>query len=248
MSAWSYDLIAEVYDTDMGSNLAVDDVGYYADLCRAAPGPVLELGCGTGRVTLPLLAAGIDVTGVDRSWPMLRRLARDAVARGLAARCACMDAAALSFTQSFQTVIAPFSMVTYLTDDTALDAMLAGVRALLRPGGRLALDAFAPRDVSAFAEFRQDYDRSHGEGRLARFRRIAPLDGGRNRIERLYRLTAPGQAPREWTTIDTIRPYTENMLIEAGERAGFALDRVDHDYGRRTSDDPDFATVVLTSR
>lgn len=245
MSDWSYDHIADVYETDMGSNLPFDDVGYYLEACRSAPGRALELGCGTGRVMLPLAAAGIDIVGVDRSWPMLRRLARDAVVQGLPIRAARMDVRALALAPGFAIIFAPFSMVTYLTDDDALAAMFGGARTLLAAGGRLVLDAFIPRDVSRFAAFRQDYDRPHGAGRLERRRRITPLDGGRNRIERRYRLTAPDAADGEWTTIDIIRPYAAEALIAAGQRAGFRLERVDHDYGQRTSPDPDFATVIL---
>ncbi|MEM9074804.1 MAG: class I SAM-dependent methyltransferase, partial [Myxococcota bacterium] len=49
------------------------DVRFYADLAEARGGPVLELGCGTGRVTRAIADRGMDVVGVDRMEPMLRR-------------------------------------------------------------------------------------------------------------------------------------------------------------------------------
>jgi hypothetical protein len=86
MAEHSYDRIADVYATDMGASMRFDDIGYYRDLCRRVGGKVLELGCGTGRILLPLLAAGVDIEGLDRSAPMLARLHADAAARGLAAK------------------------------------------------------------------------------------------------------------------------------------------------------------------
>lgn len=64
-----FDLIASFYDLDYEG---VDhDVEMYALLGREAPGPVLEMGCGTGRVLVPLAARGLDCTGVDVSQAML---------------------------------------------------------------------------------------------------------------------------------------------------------------------------------
>ena len=64
-AAFSYDVIAEFYDDDMGRNVGGEDVAFYVDQCAAAPGPVLELGCGTGRITLALVRAGNTVIGID---------------------------------------------------------------------------------------------------------------------------------------------------------------------------------------
>src|SRR5437868_3375222 len=80
---WSYDAIASVYATDMGRSMPFDDVGWYRTLCQSQGGAALELGCGTGRILIELLAGGIDAVGADRSLPMLRQLRSDAQARGI---------------------------------------------------------------------------------------------------------------------------------------------------------------------
>ncbi|MGH7151237.1 MAG: methyltransferase domain-containing protein, partial [Planctomycetota bacterium] len=59
---------------------------FYLGLARQARGPTLEVGCGTGRVLLRLLEAGLDVEGLDLHAPMLERLKEKARAKGLPAR------------------------------------------------------------------------------------------------------------------------------------------------------------------
>ena len=77
----AYDRIAHLYDVDMAQNMPFDDGGFYARVCRAQGGRVLELGCGNGRILLGLIGAGIDATGVDGSAGMLRQLERKAAAQ-----------------------------------------------------------------------------------------------------------------------------------------------------------------------
>lgn len=236
--SWSYDAIAEVYATDMGASMPFDDVGFYRALCRRQAGAALELGCGTGRILLPLLAAGIDIVGVDRSLPMLARLQRDAAARGLGeARVAQMDLRALALHARFATVLAPYSLVTYLTEPEDLARFLAAGRALLAPGGVLVLDAFVPRDVTAFDDFRLDYRRPHAGGTLERHKRIALRGDGCNTIERRYRVYAADATLREeFTTCETIRPYAAATLRAAAATAGLACRLEVLDYG--TAADP----------
>ena len=57
-----------------------DDFKFYLREALAAGGPVLELACGTGRLTIPLKKKGVDITGLDMSGPMLVR-AREKAAR-----------------------------------------------------------------------------------------------------------------------------------------------------------------------
>ena len=230
--SWSYDAIAAVYATDMGQSMPFDDVGFYREVCMRQAGPALELGCGTGRILLELLAAGVDAAGVDRSLPMLQQLLAEAKSRGLGVpRVAQMDLRALALRGAFATVLAPYSLVTYLIEADDLDAFLRGAKALLAPGGVLVLDAFVPRDVAAFDDFRLDYRRPHGDGTLERHKRIATA-GGINTIERRYRLyDARDALLDEFTTRESIRPYAAATLRAAATRAGLRLQRETLDYG-----------------
>jgi SAM-dependent methyltransferase len=242
---WSYDLIAEFYATDMGQSMPFDDVGYYAGLATAYPGQVLELGCGSGRILIELLARGIDIVGADRSLPMLEQCRSDAAVRALTPRLLQMDLRAFALHSPFSLILAPYSLITYLTDDSDVDQFIAGAVKRLAPGGALVLDAFVPRDVTPFDDFREDYTRAHGNGRLVRAKRIARLADGCNRIERRYRhFGAEGELLREVLTQETIRPYAPQRLRELVERQGLRVVRENWDYGAGMPSDPRFCTLV----
>lgn len=237
---WSYDRIAAVYATDMGRSMAFDDIGWYRRQCHRHPGRVLELGCGTGRILLPLLADGIDIVGIDRSLPMLQRLRAEAASRGFSPRIAQMELQALALDAAFDLVLAPYSLVTYLPGKDDLDRWTESVSRLLAPGGALVLDAFLPRPVQTGDAFRPDYSRPHGAGTLERAKRVRLQPDGRNCIERRYRLLdAEGREEEEFTTVDFIRPRAPVELRLALERAGLRIDEAAWDYG--CSDGPDSA-------
>lgn len=229
---WSYDQIAALYATDMGQNMRHDDVGYYRQLALQAAGRVLELGCGSGRILLPLRAAGIEILGVDRSLPMLQALCATAAQRGLTALVAQMDLRALGMQGQFALILAPYSLLTYLCAPGELTQVLAQLRALLAPGGKLVLDAFIPRPLSPHADFQHDYRRPHGAGWLQRSKRITLLGHGCHRIERRYRLLDAGQRELQcFTTVDVIRPLTPDMLRDACAVQGLQIMDAAWDYG-----------------
>src|SRR3954469_8100244 len=76
-----YAELPEVYDLEHAS--FADDVDLYLRLAEVVGDPVLELGCGSGRVLLPLAEAGYRVTGIDRSAPMLERAHQAVEAAGV---------------------------------------------------------------------------------------------------------------------------------------------------------------------
>lgn len=228
----NYDRIARFYDVDMGRNMAFDDAAFYAGLCAAHGGRSLELGCGNGRILLPLLASGLDVVGIDASEAMLAELQRKASSRGMAEAPVCrMDLRALAFGRNFDTVLCPYSIVTYLTTDADFARMLEGVQRALRPSGHLVLDVFVPRPITVQAEFQLDYRRPFGAGELQRTKRISALSPALNRIERRYELYgADGGLAETVDVIEEIRPYTQEELQLRVSAAGFAIDRVWWDY------------------
>src|SRR5215469_18526849 len=69
----SYLISAKYYDGAYGT-IDVTDARFYVDLAKKTGGPVLEVGCGTGRVLLPTARAGIEIHGLDNSRPMLEVL------------------------------------------------------------------------------------------------------------------------------------------------------------------------------
>jgi len=127
-----------------------DDVRFYRMLADERGGPVLDLGCGTGRLMLPLLGDGHVVVGVDHAPAMLARAAarlgrlppsrrgRALLVRGDLARLPLAASARFAF------AVVAFHGIQHLVDDDALLALLTRVRDALIPGGWLAFDVFAP--------------------------------------------------------------------------------------------------------
>ncbi len=120
------------------------DLPFYLDLGRSAGGPVLDVGCGTGRLLLPLLEAGVDVEGLDLSVPMLERLREKARARGLAPRVHHAAMASFTLPRRFRLVMIPFNAFVHNLTAEEQIATLACCQRHLEPGGLLAFDVSSP--------------------------------------------------------------------------------------------------------
>lgn len=118
------------------------DVEHYRALARAHPGPILELGVGDGRVALPLVDDGHDVTGVDRSREMLDALEARRAGRRLEVHEADMREVRLG--RVFGLVIAPFNAFAHLHAHEDRAAFFETVRAHLAPGGVFGFDVTIP--------------------------------------------------------------------------------------------------------
>lgn len=155
--AAGWDEYAEFYDWENARTMARRDVPFWQRAAGAAGGPVLELGCGTGRVTVPVARSGAAVVGVDLSAPMLRR-ARARLRRsrrGGRARLVRADIRALPFPAGhFALVMAPYGILQSLLKERDLAATLASVSRVLRPGGRLVLELVA--DLPSWQEYREE--------------------------------------------------------------------------------------------
>ena len=109
-----------------------------------APGAVLELGVGTGRLALPLAARGFDVWGIDNSDPMLARLV--AKPGGASVRTVVGDFGEVGelVGGEFSLVFVAFNTLFELLDQDAQVRCLQGVARRLTPGGLFAVEALAP--------------------------------------------------------------------------------------------------------
>ncbi len=117
---------------------------FYREEARRWGGPVLELACGTGRLTLPLARDGHDVVGLDSSASMLTAARRKADQTGTEASFVQGDMRAFDLGRLFGVVIISCNSLAHLTDTGDLRACLAAVRRHLAPGGVLAFDVVLP--------------------------------------------------------------------------------------------------------
>lgn len=141
-----YDQIARFYD--LTHDALTEDIPLLVQLAREGGGPVLELGCGTGRLLLPLARAGCHVVGVDNSPEMLARaaarLAREPEAVRERVTLHQQDFTQLEMGQSyFGLAIAPYNTFLHL-DTMAKRAALRRVVGCLGGNGRLLLDLANP--------------------------------------------------------------------------------------------------------
>jgi SAM-dependent methyltransferase len=141
----SYDAIARLYDP--WSRSVTEDVSFYVEQAeRVAPGPIVELAVGTGRIAVPIAAAGISVIGVDSSSGMLEICRERAEVAGVGELVELRfgDLQQPPVSERVELVICPFRSYLHLhTDEDRLGALRAA-RELLVPDGRFVFDVFAP--------------------------------------------------------------------------------------------------------
>lgn len=160
MSNYYFDTrVAEAYDqeTDGSQPVLVDDLPFYVQLAREAAGrgqAVLELGCGTGRVTLQIAREGVEITGLDNATPMLD-VARQKAEDATNPRWVQGNMAGFHLDQRFGLVIIPFRSFLLLLTVEEQKACLARIREHLVEGGRLALNIFNP-SILAIADWLGD--------------------------------------------------------------------------------------------
>jgi len=236
----SYDILAPYYDLDMGVNNPGHDIAFFTARAVACGGDVLELGCGTGRITLPMVRAGCRVTGIDCAEPMLRQLQRKAESLSAEERARLdwfhMDMGGFQLGRRFALIICPFAAFTYLVDDGVRDACLRSVREHLAPGGTFLVDTFVPRpEVAALPNdhvFR-DYRRGIAPGRFLERTKTIRKDATRgiNVLTRNYRVTdEAGTTIEAFSTTSTIRYYHREELQDLLERSGFSILETLGDY------------------
>jgi len=117
---------------------------YYLGLARAEGAPVLDLACGTGRVLLPLLQAGLDTDGVDLFEPMLARLREKAAALGLKPKLSQASMSEFALSRRYRLIIVPFNAFVHNLTTAEQLAALERCREHLVPGGLLAFDTAFP--------------------------------------------------------------------------------------------------------
>jgi SAM-dependent methyltransferase len=129
------------HDVECGTYAA--DLNLWDRLAAACAGPddaadVLDLGCGTGRVSFFLARLGHRLTGLDRDHAVVETLAQRASAQGLDVATVIADATSYALERSFDLVIAPMQLVQLLPGRRERESLLACAKAHLRPRGRFA--------------------------------------------------------------------------------------------------------------
>lgn len=141
-----------------------DDVRFYVEQALREGGPILEIGAGSGRITLALAEGGYSVVGVDTMPPMLafarKRLARLPIAQRERVTLIRADVRKLELGRRFPLVIAPFNVLQHVYTTADLELALRACAAHLAPGGALVFDVLMP-DIAALA---QDPDRIYRIG------------------------------------------------------------------------------------
>lgn len=136
--------VAKYYDA---SRVPFDDISFYI---RQMPNPqarVLELGCGTGRVLLPLMEHCAYIHGLDCSEAMLticRKKLQQAGIPPKRARIAMVDITDFDLGQQYDFIIAPFRVMQNLATDAEVNGLFRGIHRHLAPGGTAILDVFRP--------------------------------------------------------------------------------------------------------
>ncbi|HEX5498487.1 MAG TPA: class I SAM-dependent methyltransferase, partial [Thermomicrobiales bacterium] len=141
-----YAAIAELYDQEHAD--WADDLDFFLNVARVVGDPILELGCGTGRLLVPLAEAGFRVVGVDRSPAMLARAERFAAEAGVADQVALVETGMTDIDHvpggPFGLVLIPLNGLLHLASAVEQRQALAAARRSLDPRGQLVLDLFNP--------------------------------------------------------------------------------------------------------
>lgn len=211
-----YDLVSPV-DPDMER--------FYVDAAGGAGRTVLDLACGTGRLTLPLARSGAEIIGADLSEAMLERARLRATEDGLAVTFLPLDMRDFDLGRRFDAVIIAANSLLHLTDTADLLRFLSAVARHLEPGGRLIFDVFVPSAhlLSQPANMRQPLaDFSHPDLGLVTVEETVAYDPIRQVSRVNWYWSRPGHPDFRHTPLEMRQIYPQELPLLLGQ-GGFRL-------------------------
>jgi len=216
------------HDVECGSYDA--DLPLWRELAATRGGPVLDLGCGTGRVALDLARRGHDVTALDSDPALVRELCARTRANGLRVRGHVADARSFELGRRFRLAIAPMQVLQLLDGPAGREATLARVRSHLEPGGLFAAALADPFEgVRGEDALPPLPDVREAAGWVFQSQPVGVrAEGDTTAIDRLRQAVSPtGETSESLYTVrlDRIAP---NEIERAGERLGFRALAPDH--------------------
>jgi SAM-dependent methyltransferase len=248
-----YDVVPDIgalYDA-VPLYAARDDVAYYSALARQSPGPVLEVGCGTGRVLLSMARATTQsMTGIDGSPAMLQRCSEKLALEHSSVRdrvsLHAEDITELTIQGRYGLVVAPFRVLQHLTTLEAQLGFLTRIARLLAPDGRFAFDVFNPKfsllTMDRSSEVEDVPPTTLPDGRvLSRSARIVRVRWVEqvNETELIYYVSVRGgDAPLRHVHAFDMRWYLKSELVHLLARAGLEVVVIHGGFdGRGLTDD-----------
>ena len=242
----SYDehpFLAELYDF-VPRYRSRSDLEFYLELARQSEGKILELGCGTGRVLLPIAEAGAEIVGIDLSPSMLAQCGEKLKSRPEAVQRRVLlvqaDITDFELEKKFSTIIIPFRPFQHLLSISAQLACLGCAHRHLQPGGLLAFDLFQVNfgklaDLNREEETEDFSDLQLPGGReLRRCFRIVNTHRAEqyNDVEMIYYLTDSTGKTQRLVQAFPFRYFFRYEVEHLLARAGFELVALYGDFDR----------------
>lgn len=239
----SYENVADLYDFVVPYQQR-PDVPFFVAAATEQGGPVLEIGCGTGRVLVPTARAGIEIVGLDASQRMLA-LCRahlsqepDDVRRRV--RLVEGDMRAFDLGQTFSLITLPFRPFQHLVTVEDQRACLACIRRHLAPGGRMVLDLFNPflemlANTPIGQEIGQELAFTMPDGRrVVRCHRYTAHDRFNqvNDVELIYDVTYPDGRQERLVHAFRMRYLFRFEVEHLLARCGFAIEQIYSGYDK----------------
>jgi ubiquinone/menaquinone biosynthesis C-methylase UbiE len=230
-----WDDYAPYYDWENRQTVGRRDIAFWNRMSGAVDGSVLELGCGTGRVAIPVARSGGKVIGIDRSASMLARASARVKRAKLGSRVRLIrgDIRHLPFPdKSFPLVMAPYGILQSLLDEQLLMATLKDVRRVLTRDGTFGLELVA--DLPAWDEYADRVTMRGARGPHGKPIQLIETvtQDRRKRITRFRQTFVEGRgaAKTRKTFSLAFRTLTVPQMVERLEKAGLEVSALLGDY------------------
>jgi len=223
---------ADIYDIENSGNR--DDIDFFVKCSQKYKGPILELACGTGILTLPIAKEGIAIEGLDLSSAMLRRA--KIKAKGYKnVHFYRKNMMKFNLNKKYRMIFIGFNSIFHLKSSQEISAMLDSVKAHLEPEGVFIVDCFIPDSKYLIRDINKTYPVHNEDGLTIVERNEYDTILQVNHIEWFY-----SYKNEEWIEKFDLRMYYPQELQTIIEMNGFTIHKA---YG-----DHDFSTLESGSR
>jgi len=230
-----YGMMAEFWDLFRGDTSTWEDRFFYLDVVKKYGQPVLDVGCGTGRILLDFMQQGIDIDGVDNSPDMLARLHQKAEKLNLHPAVYQQEMHELSLPRKYQTILVPSSSFQLLLDAALPPVAINRFYEHLLSGGVLVMPFMTlwKQGGPLESEFTREVIRPEDGATVRRWQysRFDPKTDLEDAIDR-YEIIRDGKviASEEHKQSPATRSYTQEQAVALYQKAGFRDIQVFHEF------------------